>query len=71
MPKVSVFWRLLLVAYIHDDSVVARMQLFYFFFFFINFITGKATRGYDPAQDIEWLRSEVVRWVQGNLMEKW
>ena len=21
--------------------------------------------------DIEWLRSEVVRWVQGNLMEKW
>ncbi|KAJ5771376.1 uncharacterized protein N7511_003427 [Penicillium nucicola] len=32
---------------------------------------GKATRGYDPSVDIEWLRSEVVRWVQGNLMEKW
>lgn len=32
---------------------------------------GKATRGYDPSQDIEWLRGEIVRWVQGNLMEKW
>ncbi|KAK8209332.1 P-loop containing nucleoside triphosphate hydrolase protein [Phyllosticta capitalensis] len=32
---------------------------------------GKATRGYDPSQDIAWLRSEIVRWVQGNLMEKW
>lgn len=32
---------------------------------------GKATRGYDPSQDIVWLRSEIVRWVQGNLMEKW
>ena len=32
---------------------------------------GKATRGYDPSVDIEWLRSEIVRWVQGNLMEKW
>ncbi|KAL3468020.1 P-loop containing nucleoside triphosphate hydrolase protein [Aspergillus heterothallicus] len=32
---------------------------------------GKATRGYDPSQDIEWLRSEIVRWVQGNLMQKW
>lgn len=34
-------------------------------------ITGKATRGYDPSQDIEWLRSEIVRWVLGNLMQKW
>lgn len=34
-------------------------------------MTGKETRGYDPSQDIVWLRSEIVRWVQGNLMEKW
>ena len=32
---------------------------------------GKATRGYDPSADIEWLRSEIVQWIQGNLMEKW
>lgn len=32
---------------------------------------GKATRGYDPSQDIVWLRSEIVRWIQGNLMQKW
>lgn len=32
---------------------------------------GKATRGYDPSVDIEWLRSEIVRWVLGNLMDKW
>ncbi|KAF8251063.1 P-loop containing nucleoside triphosphate hydrolase protein [Wilcoxina mikolae CBS 423.85] len=32
---------------------------------------GKATRGYDPSQDIVWLRGEIVRWIQGNLMEKW
>ncbi|KAK2741824.1 hypothetical protein FQN55_008111 [Onygenales sp. PD_40] len=32
---------------------------------------GKATRGYDPSQDIVWLKSEIVRWIQGNLMEKW
>ncbi|OXV10609.1 hypothetical protein Egran_01630 [Elaphomyces granulatus] len=32
---------------------------------------GKVTRGYDPSQDIAWLRSEIVRWVQGNLMGKW
>lgn len=32
---------------------------------------GKATRGYDPSQDIAWLRDEIVRWIQGNLMEKW
>lgn len=33
--------------------------------------SGKATRGYDPSQDIIWLRSEIVRWIEGNLMEKW
>jgi ribosome-binding ATPase YchF (GTP1/OBG family) len=32
---------------------------------------GKATRGYDPSKDIVWLRGEIVRWIQGNLMEKW
>jgi ribosome-binding ATPase len=32
---------------------------------------GKATRGYDPSVDIEWLRGEFVRWIQGNLMERW
>lgn len=32
---------------------------------------GKATRGYDPSNDIVWLRGEIVRWIQGNLMEKW
>ncbi|KAF2102807.1 P-loop containing nucleoside triphosphate hydrolase protein [Rhizodiscina lignyota] len=32
---------------------------------------GKETRGYDPSQDIVWLRGEIVRWIQGNLMEKW
>ena len=34
-------------------------------------IIGKATRGYDPSADIEWLRAEIVRWVLGNLMQKW
>lgn len=37
----------------------------------INGHAGKATRGYDPSVDIEWLRGEIVRWVLGNLMEKW
>ncbi|KAF2670446.1 P-loop containing nucleoside triphosphate hydrolase protein [Microthyrium microscopicum] len=32
---------------------------------------GKETRGYDPSNDIVWLRGEIVRWIQGNLMEKW
>jgi ribosome-binding ATPase len=32
---------------------------------------GKATRGYDPSVDIEWLRGEIVRWILGNLMGKW
>ncbi|KAF2140656.1 uncharacterized protein K452DRAFT_288754 [Aplosporella prunicola CBS 121167] len=32
---------------------------------------GKATRGYDPYQDIAWLRDEIMRWILGNLMQKW
>lgn len=32
---------------------------------------GKVTRGYDPSQDIIWLRTEIVRWIEGNLLEKW
>jgi ribosome-binding ATPase len=32
---------------------------------------GKTTRGYDPSVDIAWLRDEIVRWVLGNLMQKW
>ncbi|CAH6718868.1 uncharacterized GTP-binding protein [[Candida] jaroonii] len=32
---------------------------------------GKATRGYDPLQDIEWLQDEIFRWILGNLKEKW
>lgn len=32
---------------------------------------GKATRGYDPLHDIEWLQEEIFRWILGNLMEKW
>lgn len=32
---------------------------------------GKETRGYDPSQDIVWLRSEIVQWIRGNLMQKW
>lgn len=32
---------------------------------------GKNTRGYDPSVDIAWLRSEIVAWIRGNLMDKW
>lgn len=32
---------------------------------------GKTTRGYDPSNDVVWLRSEIVQWVLGNLMQKW
>ena len=32
---------------------------------------GKETRGYDPSVDIAWLRSEIVAWILGNLMNKW
>lgn len=34
-------------------------------------MSGKATRGYDPSQDIIWLRSEITQWIEGNLVEKW
>lgn len=32
---------------------------------------GKVTRGYDPSVDIAWLRSEIVAWIRGNLMQRW
>ncbi|KAK9473943.1 P-loop containing nucleoside triphosphate hydrolase protein [Dipodascopsis tothii] len=32
---------------------------------------GKATAGYDSLQDVEWLRSEILRWIEGNLKVKW
>lgn len=32
---------------------------------------GKATRGYDPLQDIEWLQDEIFQWILGNLQERW
>ncbi|KAK9482813.1 P-loop containing nucleoside triphosphate hydrolase protein [Lipomyces starkeyi] len=32
---------------------------------------GKATSGYDALQDVEWLRGEIMRWIEGNLKEKW
>ena len=32
---------------------------------------GKATRGYDPSRDIQWLRQEIVQWIYGNLIQKW
>ncbi|KAJ2744085.1 hypothetical protein GGI20_003256 [Coemansia sp. BCRC 34301] len=32
---------------------------------------GRSTRGYDPIDDITWLRSEVDAWVWGNLARRW
>lgn len=32
---------------------------------------GKATRGYDPLNDIEWLQDEIRRWIEGNLQKRW
>lgn len=32
---------------------------------------GKATRGYDPLNDIEWLQDEIFQWILGNLKERW
>ncbi|CAK9436166.1 uncharacterized protein LODBEIA_P07240 [Lodderomyces beijingensis] len=32
---------------------------------------GKATRGYDPLNDIEWLQNEIFEWIMGNLKERW
>ncbi|KAJ3116623.1 hypothetical protein HDU96_009178 [Phlyctochytrium bullatum] len=32
---------------------------------------GKVTQGYDPINDIDWLRSEIHSWIYGNLMKRW
>lgn len=32
---------------------------------------GKATRGYDPLQDVEWLQDEIRLWIEGNLKKRW
>lgn len=32
---------------------------------------GKVTQGYDPINDIDWLRSEIHSWVMNNLLKKW
>ncbi|KAJ1958810.1 hypothetical protein GGI12_004650 [Dipsacomyces acuminosporus] len=32
---------------------------------------GKETKGYDPINDIQWLRTEVKDWILNNLMKKW
>ncbi|KAJ2371942.1 hypothetical protein IW150_004361 [Coemansia sp. RSA 2607] len=32
---------------------------------------GKETRGYDPLDDVQWLRSEIEQWVLGNVERKW
>ncbi|KAI8853428.1 P-loop containing nucleoside triphosphate hydrolase protein [Chytridium lagenaria] len=32
---------------------------------------GKVTQGYDPINDIDWLRSEIHSWIFGNLMKRW
>ncbi|KAJ2337477.1 hypothetical protein GGH91_005080, partial [Coemansia sp. RSA 2671] len=33
--------------------------------------SGRETRGYDPVDDIQWLRQEVEAWIWGNLDRKW
>ncbi|KAG7827216.1 hypothetical protein KL920_004876 [Ogataea angusta] len=32
---------------------------------------GKATRGYDPVQDVEWLQDEIRLWIETNLKKRW
>ncbi|KAJ2359344.1 hypothetical protein IWW50_000135 [Coemansia erecta] len=32
---------------------------------------GRETKGYDPINDIQWLRGEVDAWVFGNLEKRW
>ncbi|KAJ2077835.1 hypothetical protein H4R24_004890, partial [Coemansia sp. RSA 988] len=32
---------------------------------------GRETKGYDPINDIQWLRSEIEAWIFGNLDKKW
>ncbi|KAH8556625.1 P-loop containing nucleoside triphosphate hydrolase protein [Umbelopsis sp. PMI_123] len=33
--------------------------------------SGKVTQGYDPINDIDWLRGEIHSWVLNNLLKKW
>ncbi|VEU24138.1 DEKNAAC105449 [Brettanomyces naardenensis] len=32
---------------------------------------GKATRGYNPLNDIQWLQDEIRFWIEGNLKKRW
>ena len=32
---------------------------------------GETTNGYDPTNDIEWLRGEIHSWILTNLRNKW
>ncbi|KAJ1825585.1 hypothetical protein LPJ56_002597, partial [Coemansia sp. RSA 2599] len=32
---------------------------------------GKETKGYDPVDDVRWLRREIEEWVAGNVLAKW
>ncbi|OMH83674.1 putative GTP-binding protein [Zancudomyces culisetae] len=32
---------------------------------------GKETKGYDPINDIEWLRAEIHAWILNNLKKRW
>ncbi|KAI8802297.1 P-loop containing nucleoside triphosphate hydrolase protein [Cladochytrium replicatum] len=32
---------------------------------------GKETVGYDPINDIDWLRGEIHSWIKNNLMKRW
>ncbi|CCH43338.1 putative GTP-binding protein [Wickerhamomyces ciferrii] len=32
---------------------------------------GKATLGYDPLADVEWLQDEIRLWIEGNLEKRW
>ncbi|KAL1926183.1 hypothetical protein VTP01DRAFT_6048 [Rhizomucor pusillus] len=32
---------------------------------------GKETQGYDPINDINWLRGEIHSWITNNLMKRW
>ncbi|KAM3589248.1 hypothetical protein VKS41_000119 [Umbelopsis sp. WA50703] len=33
--------------------------------------SGKVTQGYDPINDIDWLRSEIRSWILNNLLKRW
>eukprot|EP01130_Rhizamoeba_saxonica_P014621 TRINITY_DN640_c0_g1_i1.p1 TRINITY_DN640_c0_g1~~TRINITY_DN640_c0_g1_i1.p1 ORF type:complete len:417 (-),score=84.12 TRINITY_DN640_c0_g1_i1:1763-3013(-) len=32
---------------------------------------GRATLGYNPVQDIQWLEDEIMLWIYNNLINKW